>query len=183
MRTLPPAFLGLQLDNCRAWNLLASIIMKPILYNKSYIYYVYWSRKRQPTPVFLPGESHGQRNLAGYHPWSARVGHDLVTKPFYVYIHTCTSTSYCSHSCAHTSYWFCFSRERWLTHPFTFFRTLYDPPCQASKIAVLPTLHHFPALSLHTWHNPTPHNTLSGAPSGISVRYSMSERTFVCLGH
>ena len=25
---------------------------------------------RQPTPVFLPGESHGQRSLAGYSPWS-----------------------------------------------------------------------------------------------------------------
>ena len=23
----------------------------------------------QPTPVFLPGESHGQRGLAGYSPW------------------------------------------------------------------------------------------------------------------
>ena len=23
----------------------------------------------QPTPVFLPGESHGQRSLAGYSPW------------------------------------------------------------------------------------------------------------------
>ena len=28
-----------------------------------------WRRARQPTPVFLPGESHGQRNLAGYSPW------------------------------------------------------------------------------------------------------------------
>ena len=28
-----------------------------------------WSRKWQPTPVFLPGESHGQRSLAGYSPW------------------------------------------------------------------------------------------------------------------
>ena len=26
-------------------------------------------RKWQPTPVFLPGESYGQRNLAGYSPW------------------------------------------------------------------------------------------------------------------
>ena len=26
-------------------------------------------RARQPTPVFLPGESHEQRNLAGYSPW------------------------------------------------------------------------------------------------------------------
>ena len=25
---------------------------------------------RQPTPVFLPGESHGQRSLAGYSPWA-----------------------------------------------------------------------------------------------------------------
>ena len=25
-----------------------------------------WRRKWQPTPVFLPGESHGQRSLAGY---------------------------------------------------------------------------------------------------------------------
>ena len=28
-----------------------------------------WRRKWQPTPVFLPEESHGQRNQAGYSPW------------------------------------------------------------------------------------------------------------------
>ena len=27
-----------------------------------------WRRERQPTLVFLPGESHGQRSLAGYSP-------------------------------------------------------------------------------------------------------------------
>ena len=27
-----------------------------------------WRRKWHPTPVFLPGESHGQRSLAGYSP-------------------------------------------------------------------------------------------------------------------
>ena len=27
-----------------------------------------WRRARQPTAVFLPGESHGQRSLAGYSP-------------------------------------------------------------------------------------------------------------------
>ena len=27
-----------------------------------------WSRAQQPIPVFLPGESHGQRTLAGYGP-------------------------------------------------------------------------------------------------------------------
>ena len=29
-----------------------------------------WRRKWQPTPVFLPGESHGQWSLAGYSPWA-----------------------------------------------------------------------------------------------------------------
>ena len=28
-----------------------------------------WRRKWQPTLVFLPGESHGQRSLTGYSPW------------------------------------------------------------------------------------------------------------------
>ena len=39
-----------------------------------------WRRKWQPTPVFLPGKSHGQRSLAGYSPQGLkRVGHDLAT--------------------------------------------------------------------------------------------------------
>ena len=28
-----------------------------------------WRRAWQPTPVFLPGESHGHRSLVGYSPW------------------------------------------------------------------------------------------------------------------
>ena len=28
-----------------------------------------WGRKWQPTPVFLPGESQGQRSLVGCHLW------------------------------------------------------------------------------------------------------------------
>ena len=31
-----------------------------------------WRRKRQPTPVFLPGESHGQRSLVDYSPWGRK---------------------------------------------------------------------------------------------------------------
>ena len=30
--------------------------------------YLYWRRKWQSTPVFLPGESHGRRSLVGYSP-------------------------------------------------------------------------------------------------------------------
>ena len=40
-----------------------------------------WRIKWQPTPVLLPGKSHGQRSLAGYSPWGhKRVRHDLVIK-------------------------------------------------------------------------------------------------------
>ena len=41
-----------------------------------------WRRKRQPTPVFLPAESHGQRSLVGYRGamGSQRVRHDWATK-------------------------------------------------------------------------------------------------------
>ena len=31
-----------------------------------------WRRAWQPTAVFLPGESHGQRSLAGYSPWGGK---------------------------------------------------------------------------------------------------------------
>ena len=31
-----------------------------------------WRRKWQPTPVFLPGESHGQRGLVGYSLWGCK---------------------------------------------------------------------------------------------------------------
>ena len=38
-----------------------------------------WKRKWQPTPVSLPGKSHGQRSLVGCSPWGRRVGHDQAT--------------------------------------------------------------------------------------------------------
>ena len=31
-----------------------------------------WRRKWEPTPVFLPGEFHGQRTLAGYSPVASK---------------------------------------------------------------------------------------------------------------
>ena len=37
---------------------------------------IHGRRKLQPTPVFLHGESHGQRSLVGYSPWGHK---ELVT--------------------------------------------------------------------------------------------------------
>ena len=31
-----------------------------------------WRREWQPTPIFLPGQSHGQRSLADYSPWGCK---------------------------------------------------------------------------------------------------------------
>ena len=31
-----------------------------------------WKRAEQPPPVFMPGESHGQRSLVSYSPWSCK---------------------------------------------------------------------------------------------------------------
>ena len=39
-----------------------------------------WSRKWQPTPVFLPGEPNGQRSLVGYTPRGHSVRHDWETE-------------------------------------------------------------------------------------------------------
>ena len=39
-----------------------------------------WRRAWQPTPVLLPGESHGQRSLMDFSPRGRRVGHDWATK-------------------------------------------------------------------------------------------------------
>ena len=51
----------------------------------------------QPSPVFLPGEFHGQRSLAGYSPWDDRVGQDWPTNT-----HTHTHTHTCTHIHIHT---------------------------------------------------------------------------------
>ena len=48
-----------------------------------------WKRAWQPTPVFLPGESHGQRSLVGYSPIeSPKVIHDWSDKHTHTHTHT-----------------------------------------------------------------------------------------------
>ena len=46
-----------------------------------------WSRKWQPTPVFLPKKSHGQRSLVGYSVWGPRESDANE--------HGCHAMSYC----------------------------------------------------------------------------------------
>ena len=55
-----------------------------------------WRRAWQPTPVFLPGESHGQRSLVGYSPQGCKKSDTTEASQ-----HTCTVTK-TSHTQART---------------------------------------------------------------------------------
>ena len=53
-----------------------------------------WRRKWQPTPVVLPGKSHGWMSLAGYNPWGCKES-DMTEnphthKPTHAHTHTHT---------------------------------------------------------------------------------------------
>jgi len=37
--------------------------------SKGNVNWLWWKRKWQPTPVLLPGKSHGRKSLEGYSPW------------------------------------------------------------------------------------------------------------------
>ena len=39
------------------------------LSNFTFTFHSHWRMKWQPTPVFLPGESQGQKSLVGCHLW------------------------------------------------------------------------------------------------------------------
>ena len=55
-----------------------------------------WRREWQPTPVFLPGEFHGQGSLAGYSSWGHK-GSDM-TEQLTHYTYICTKYVYlCTH--------------------------------------------------------------------------------------
>ena len=54
-----------------------------------------WSRKRQPPPAFLPGESHGQMSQAGYSPW----GHKESDKTEYTHRHKLFRVTICPRGC------------------------------------------------------------------------------------
>ena len=67
-----------------------------------------WRRKWQPTPVFLPGKSHGQRSLVAYNPWGHKESY--TTECTHTYTHPWTPQK--------TFFFFSFqqrgSQKRWL---------------------------------------------------------------------
>ena len=54
---------------------------------RSWVGTISWRRKWQPTPVLLPGESHGWRSLVGYGPWDHKES-DMTEQ-----LHSCTHST------------------------------------------------------------------------------------------
>ena len=69
-----------------------------------------WRRAWKPIPVFLPGESHGQRSLAGYSPW----GHEEFDTTERLSTYTCILLITSSNSTCRLVY----TQENW-KHMFT----------------------------------------------------------------
>ena len=77
--------------------------------------------KRQPTPIFLSRESHGQRSLAGYSPWDCKEqclqnpSHHGKTSKIRQTNMSPTHPSLTFKEgleTVHTSYWFCAVKQR-----------------------------------------------------------------------
>ena len=58
---------------------------------QSWVRKIPWRREWLPTPVFLPGEFHGQRSLAGYSPWGCKES-DSTEQITHIHTHTHTYT-------------------------------------------------------------------------------------------
>ena len=64
---------GINLPDFRLYYKGASLVAQTVKHlsamQETWVVKIPWRRKWQPTPVFLPGKSHGRRSLVGYCPW------------------------------------------------------------------------------------------------------------------
>ena len=69
-----------------------SVMSTAFLFKK--VLLLFWRRAWQPTPVFLPGKSHGRRSLAGYSPWGHKESDttELLSARAHAHTHTHTHT-------------------------------------------------------------------------------------------
>ena len=86
-----------------------------------------WRRKWQPTPVSWPGKSHGQRNLAGYSPWSRKQSERLSNSTANILVQREQS-----------------STKRWEYIPFCMFAIFVTKASQSSAVRTgrVPTYAH-----------------------------------------
>ena len=72
------------------WNFTVHILLKPGLENfEHYFTTVFRRRQWQPTPVLLPGKSHGRRSLVGCSPWGRKES-DTTERLHFHFLLSCT---------------------------------------------------------------------------------------------
>ena len=119
-----------------------------------------WRRAWKPTPVLLPGESHGQNSLAGYSPW----GHKESDTTEWLTQHT---ASYLFHT------WQCI----YVNATFSILPTLSIPPfsflkqlgCSVTTLDSIPTCRMYWSCVQDVPHTPPPrgHGRKSGKREGF----------------
>ena len=65
------SFASVMSDSSTPWTIACQAPLSMEFYRQ-----IPWRRAWQHIPVFLPGESHGQRSLVDYSPWGHRVRHE-----------------------------------------------------------------------------------------------------------
>ena len=99
-----------------------------------------WSRKWQPTPVFLPGKFHGQRSLMGYSQWGCK---ELDTTQ-HAHTHTHTHT----HEHTHTkSIYIPGPTKQRTQRPSTFRKSEPKSACTCEKPNIQQPVSYNPALA------------------------------------
>ena len=85
-------------------SLVAQMVKNPPAMRETWVGKMPWRREQLPAPVFWPGESHGQRSLAGCCSWGHQeldttewLSHTHAHTHTYAHTHRvcCTSLSYC----------------------------------------------------------------------------------------
>ena len=67
---------------------LPTVVNKMVIWVKFTHSSPFWRRQWHPTPVLLPGKSHGWRSLVGYNPWGRWVGHDwAISLSLFTFMH------------------------------------------------------------------------------------------------
>ena len=78
-------------------SLVAQMVKHQPAVQETWVGNVPWRMEGQPTPVFLPGESRGQRSVAGYGPWGRTESH-MTERLYFTFKHITVPPQIIRHS-------------------------------------------------------------------------------------